>query len=201
MMQNVFNPLAWYWNVGGSPSQVYSSASNSYVAVTDDDYLAWVAVHGTPTPIATEAEIWPYVQGRVPEWCFDGKTFAQPAIGAYMPAQLIAYANVKQWAVATAGKVVVIGGVPIPFATSDTSLNLMNGKVARLAQPNPPDVVNWQTAPDSFTAIAAADFASAATQVADFVQATFDKLETVIAGIKAGTITTPDAINAAFARV
>ena len=30
-----YNPANWYWAVGGSTTQVYASASNSVVAVSD----------------------------------------------------------------------------------------------------------------------------------------------------------------------
>jgi hypothetical protein len=41
----------WYWVVGGS--QVYSSASASYVPATDTTYAAWLAAGGVPTKITT----------------------------------------------------------------------------------------------------------------------------------------------------
>jgi hypothetical protein len=43
----------WYWFVAGDTSQVYSSASHSYVAVADSTYQAWLADGGITTNIAT----------------------------------------------------------------------------------------------------------------------------------------------------
>ena len=55
-------------------------------------------------------------------------------------AQLVAYANAHQWALATGGYTVTLTPVgattaqAITFATDTTSLSLMDGKVARLGQ-------------------------------------------------------------------
>lgn len=46
-----YNPSNWYWIVDGSTSQVYSSASDSYVATTDSTYEAWLAAGNVPTKI------------------------------------------------------------------------------------------------------------------------------------------------------
>jgi hypothetical protein len=43
----------WYWFVAGDTSQVYSSASHSYVAVADSTYQAWLTDGGITTSIAT----------------------------------------------------------------------------------------------------------------------------------------------------
>src|ERR1019366_6157193 len=108
MVYIMFNPQDWYWAVAGSSStQVYSSASNTYVPIEDAAYVAWQAVQGgAATAISNEAEIWPYVS-RQPllrqAWLFNGTTFAQPSAGSYTAAQLIAYANTKQSAIMNGG--------------------------------------------------------------------------------------------------
>lgn len=48
-----YTPGNWYWIVGGSSSQVYSSAVNNFVPVSDAAYSAWLAVGNTPTKIDT----------------------------------------------------------------------------------------------------------------------------------------------------
>ena len=129
-------------------------------------------------------------------------TPAQLAAIAAMPdpapskAQLLAYANTKQWALATGGHTVTVGGSPHVFATDAVSLTMMGGKVARLAQPSPPASFNWQTPDGAWLTIAAGDFPAVATACADFVQATFDALKTVEAQVAAGTITTLAQIDA-----
>jgi hypothetical protein len=116
-------------------------------------------------------------------------------------ADLIAYANAKQWAVATGGRVVTINGTPTPIATTMDSMELMSGKVQRLHQADPPETVNWQTGPTTFMQIAAADFEAMATGLADFFQATFDALPAVFDGITGGMITTTVQIDAVFAAI
>ena len=56
-MSNPYNPANWYWVVGGSTTQVYSSAEATYVAVTDTTYQAWLAEGNAPTQIDTDAHL------------------------------------------------------------------------------------------------------------------------------------------------
>lgn len=111
-------------------------------------------------------------------------------------AMLLAYANAKQWALATGGYTIMVNSAPLVFPSDVVSMGLITGKAARLAQPNPPASFDWQT-PTGFVTIAAADFISVATQIADFVQSTFTALAVVFAAIEAGTITTNAEVDAA----
>ena len=52
-----YNPRNWYWAVGGSTTQVYSSAGTAYVPIADATYEAWLAAGGMPTIIDTEANL------------------------------------------------------------------------------------------------------------------------------------------------
>lgn len=60
-MSENYQPTNWYWDVAGSvagsPNEVWSSASKSYVSTTDPTYLAWVAEGNTATEVATEDEL------------------------------------------------------------------------------------------------------------------------------------------------
>lgn len=105
---------------------------------------------------------------------------AQPSVP-----ELLAYANAKQWALATGGFVYTPpGGSPYPrFVTTVDALSLMAGKVQRLDQPSPPVSFLWQFDAVTFVAIPAADFTAAAVACADFVQETFDTLAEVTARI------------------
>lgn len=49
-----YTPKNWYWIVGGSTTQVYSSAARAYVSIADSAYAAWVAAGGIPTKIDTD---------------------------------------------------------------------------------------------------------------------------------------------------
>lgn len=128
-----------------------------------------------------------------------GGTYTPPPAPPPPPVDLVAYANARQWATATGGRVLMIAGAPVPFSTSDTSMGLITGKAARFQQANPPASVQWQTGETSFVTIAAADFMTAATQIADFVQSTFDALPGIFADIASGKITTPAQIDQRFA--
>lgn len=56
-MPKPYNPENWYWIVGGSATQVYSSAAGNYVPVADPTYVAWKEDGTVPTPILNEAEL------------------------------------------------------------------------------------------------------------------------------------------------
>jgi hypothetical protein len=62
-----FDPANWYWIVGGSTSQVYSTTFASYVSVTDATYLTWLSANPShqPSRVATEQQLWDYLHGRV----------------------------------------------------------------------------------------------------------------------------------------
>lgn len=122
--------------------------------------------------------------------------FSAPPASAATQAQLLAYANAKQWALASGGYMVTIAGQALLFATDLTSQALITGKAVRFGQANPPASVDWQF-PSGFVTIAAADFMSAAIRVADFIQATFNTLQVVLAAIASGSITTTAQIDAA----
>lgn len=200
-----YNPIDWYWIVGGNTSKFYSSKRNIYVAPTDADYVAWASgVTNAGTPIDSEASLAAVLQAQapalIPAWMFDptgATTFVQPAAGQYTTSQLSRYANLKQWTIAIGGYTATVAGTARLFETDTTSMLLITGKQARLGQPNPPTTINWQFPTVGFVSIAAADFTTAATKIADFVQATFDYLDTVLINITNGTLTSTAAIDAA----
>ena len=51
-MATFYTPQPWYWIVAGSTTQVWSSASFSYVAVSNSTYTKWLAKH-SPSVIAS----------------------------------------------------------------------------------------------------------------------------------------------------
>jgi hypothetical protein len=63
---NNYNPSNWYWAVGGSTSQVWSSAAAAYVPATDATYAAWLAAGNAPTPIDSEASLATVLQAAYP---------------------------------------------------------------------------------------------------------------------------------------
>lgn len=126
-------------------------------------------------------------------WTYADSAFVPPPV---TQARLLAYANQKQWSLATGGYTITVNSAALVFPTDVVSMGLITGKAARVAQPNPPASFEWQT-PTGFVTIAAADFISVATQIADFVQATFNALAIVFAAIEAGATTTTAEIDAA----
>lgn len=51
-----YNPLNWYWQVGGVTTQFWSSKTMSYVSSSNSTYVAW-AVNNKPTPIANAGSL------------------------------------------------------------------------------------------------------------------------------------------------
>jgi hypothetical protein len=56
-MPDLFDPAKWYWKVAGDAAQVYSSASGTYVPVSNPAYVAWLANDNLPIPIDSEASL------------------------------------------------------------------------------------------------------------------------------------------------
>jgi hypothetical protein len=178
-----YNPVDWYWIVADDQSKVWSSARAGYVSANDEAFVLWTAGGNLPTRIASIEEL--------------SDVFA----AQYPAGMLTTYANARQWSLATSGRVVQLGGRALPFKTDPESLALINGKAYRLSMPGSPTTVNWQIGPTEFVPIAASDFTAIAIEIADWVQATFDALPAIFAGIEAGSITTTAQIDAALAAV
>jgi hypothetical protein len=177
----------WYWMVQDhSTFGVFSSARGVYVPQNDPAFIAWAELNGSAFSIDTEANLIAMLSVRAPG------VVVQTVQG------LTGYANAKQWSLATAGFTVPIGGKNITFTTDEISMALITGKAVRFMQPGAPASTQWQTGPTTFITIAAADFLTAATAIADFMQSTFDKLAVVLSGIAAGTITTKAGVDAGF---
>ncbi|WP_316185934.1 MULTISPECIES: DUF4376 domain-containing protein [unclassified Bradyrhizobium] len=190
-----FQPRNWYWIVAGNPG-VYSSASNVYVPATDPVYLAWLAAGFAPGRIASEAEIWPYVAGFLPDWLFNSGTFAQPGAGIYSTAQLVAYAASVRYAREIAG--INVNGVSV--TTDRQSQAMINGGF-NMALHDPTFTTQWKTASGGFIQVDAPTMIAIATGVGQHVAVCFAKEAAVIAGIAAGTIKVPAEIDSAFAGI
>lgn len=185
----------WYWIVGGSTTQVYSSLRNVYVPTSDADYQAWLAVNSGAPNIASEADIWYYVGDLLPPWLFNGATFAQPAVGAYTSAQLKGYAANARYNKEVGGT--TVSGVAYP---TDRETQAKMTAAVLLAQVNPAATFKWKLADGSFSeTLDAAGMISVASTVGAFVNGLFTTEQTVGAAIAAGTITTAAQVDAAFA--
>lgn len=184
-----YNPRDHYWLA--SDGRLFSSARSAIVPSSDATFAEWTVAGGFPT-------VWP--RDEAGNQTTDALQDVLTPYGIF--ADLVAYANAKQWELATSGYTTTIGGKSLTFATDINSQALLGGKVARLGQANPPTSVNWQFE-TGFVTLAAADFVAAAIKIADFVQATFDALKTIEAEIAASppTIKAPADVDAALAAV
>jgi hypothetical protein len=188
----------WYWVVGSSNSEVYSSATNTYVSIADATYVAWLANGNSPSRIFNEVELWGALAVNAPgllaDWLFDGATFVQPSPGLYTKKQLAAYAASVRYNKEVGGT--VISGVPY-LTDRETQAKLTSA--ALMMQVNPAATIQWKGADGSFVTLDAAGMLSLASAVGAFVQTCFGTEATVLAAIEADTITSLADIDAAFA--
>lgn len=108
-----YNPANWYWAVGGSATQVWSSARAQYVPVSDADYQAWIAnVYPAPTPIPNATELYNVLMDQwTPSAQSPGvqvKSTATPALSGTYAIDVAATANLS--ALSTG----IAAGKPIP---------------------------------------------------------------------------------------
>jgi hypothetical protein len=61
----MYNPANWYWVVGGTASQVWSSARLQFVSSTDATYQAWLAAGNMATAIDSVADLGMVMQIQV----------------------------------------------------------------------------------------------------------------------------------------
>lgn len=54
MLAPIINLPNWYWIVGGSNTQVYSTAAGDYVAATDPTYQSWLSNGNTASRVDSE---------------------------------------------------------------------------------------------------------------------------------------------------
>jgi hypothetical protein len=73
-----YNPFDWYWIVGGSTIQAYSSkaSARNYISVADPAFVTWSADGTIPTTIDTESNLGavlaPYLLRPIPQGILDG---------------------------------------------------------------------------------------------------------------------------------
>jgi hypothetical protein len=177
-----YNPKDWYWIVAGSTTQVFSSARQAYVPVTDATYLAWRELN-FPTQIISEAELIAVLEQQAP--------------GVVLPsnAGLIGYAIGKQQAIAAGGiSVAISSSVTIEASTDTASLALLSTAVA-VAQSNPSATTPWVQKNGTPVSLNAGEVLEILAAVSAFIQSTFATLSAVIAAINGGTITTRNQVD------
>lgn len=189
-----------YWIIGGSTTDVYSSASNTLVPVADTGYVAWSA-NNTASPIASAVELAAVLQAHgspLPAWLFNANdTFIQPTPTTYTHGQLAAYAADARYRHASGG-VIIASLSPVAFLTDPVSRNTIDS-AHNYAMANPGHITDWKLSDGSFVKLTEAQLATVLQDVAGFVQSCFTCESNTSASINGGTITTLAQINAAFA--
>jgi hypothetical protein len=190
-----------YWIVGGSTTDVYSSATNTMVAASDQAYIDWAAIHAA-SPIASEPELAEVIKAYnvLPAWLLNAPTFVQPTPTTYTKGQLAAYAADARYRHASGGVAVTSLGGAVPFLTDPVSRNTIDS-AHNYAVANPGHVTDWKLSDGSFIKLSEAQLATLLQDVAGFVQSCFTCESSTVTSINAGTITTLAQIDAAFAAI
>jgi hypothetical protein len=178
-----YNASDWYWCVGGSTTQVFSSARQIYVPASDGVYQNWLSTGKRASQIASEAELL--------------AVLATSAPGVVLPsaAGLVAYAQKKQAAIAAGGISVALSSSVVVEASTDAgSLALLNTAVA-LAQATPSATTPWVQENGTPVSLNAGEVLQIFEAAAAFIQSTFATLSAVIAAINGGTITTRNQVD------
>ncbi|CAL8972927.1 hypothetical protein RHODGE_RHODGE_01042 [Rhodoplanes serenus] len=178
----IWTPQDHYWIVAGDETRVWSSARGDYVPTNDAPYTAWREAGGVATRISTEQDL----------------TDVLALYGLRGPhVDLAAYAADARWRRETGGT--TWRGWPIH--TDATSQTKYLAELQAISLGVRDDGDGWKFADGAFRAVSNADFSALATAARAHVRACFAAEAAVLAGIAAGTITTPAEIDAAFAAV
>jgi hypothetical protein len=189
------NPFVHYWAIGGSETEVYSSAANSMVPVDDPDYLAWGR---TATPIPSEAELADVLKAYpvIKPWLFNAAdSFIQPAAGVYSAPQLKAYSDDARWRKEQGGIVTTAG---FPIKTDDRAQAKITG-VWSAASIQPDVITPWHCADGTVVQLDAAGMTAMHDDLLTHFNDCFSISADNYTAIDAGTMTTLEEIDAAFA--
>jgi hypothetical protein len=172
----IYDPRDWYWIVAGDTSKAWSSASAGYVDIDDVAYAAWLGAGGGPTRIGSLAEL--------------AEVFAVQ----YPGGMLLTYAADLRWRKETGG--ITVGGVPI-LTDDRAQLKVAGARIGADADPEFTTV--WDGADGGSYPIDAATVIAISNAVLAHVNECFKTYSTIKGDIDAGTITTREDIDTAFA--
>lgn len=194
----MINPQDWYWVVGGSTTQVYSSKRNIYVPLSDTAYLTWLTVHPAASIAADETDLWYYVKDFQPWWMWDavGKIVSQPSAGAWRQAQLAQY-NSDTRTRKVAGGMTAAG---IPVKTDDVSRGFINDARTH-ADANASYTTQWYGSDGNFYPADAATIITMSDAVTTHTTNCYLIFSNVATEIIQSTITTTAQIDTAYAGV
>jgi hypothetical protein len=192
------NILNHYWIIADSTTDVYSSASNTLVPVSNQEYVAWSASN-TPSTIVNEAELAGALQAngsQLPAWLFTAPSFIQPTPATYSQDQLIAY-TAKARRDKQGGDIVVNG---LPFSTDPVTLGSLNSAYI-YTQAKTGDTFSWKLPDGTFITLSKTDIEALQNAVSAFGQDCFVCEDATTTKIESGTITDLPAIDAEFAAI
>ena len=196
------NVLDHYWIIAGSATEVYSSATNTLVPVTDSNYTDW-STSNTASNIVSEAELAEVLRAHgspLPAWLYTASdTFIQPTPTTYRHGQLAAYAAYVRYNLASGG-VTISSLSAVPFLTDPTSRNTVNSAY-QYAQANPAHITDWKMSDGGFIQLSNTQMATANNDMTVFVQSCFTCEGNTVGSINSGAITTLAQIDAAFAAI
>jgi ferric-dicitrate binding protein FerR (iron transport regulator) len=197
----MFNPRDWYWYVGGDTAQAYSSKRNIYVdPASDADYAAWAAANGPhPAAVANESEIWFYLKDFAPAWLWNGTTMSQPTPTTWSKEQLAGYAADARFNRASAG-IIITSLSPVAFLSDPVSRNAVNS-AHDYVEANPAATVKWKMSDGSFVQLDKTTLTSVMMDMSAYVESCFAGESNTADAINAGSITTLEEIDDAFAAI
>jgi hypothetical protein len=177
----MYDASNWYWCVGGDASNVWSSKRAMSVPIDDAEYTAWLAAVGGPSPLATMQELYDLLAGQFPAG----------SLQTYNPDARFSRASVG---------VIVTSLSPVAFNTDVVSRNTINSTYTYLIAKGSGSV-EWKMSDGSFVTLDGAQITTLMNSVAAFVQACFDCESNNQAAIGAGSLTTLQQIDDAFAAI
>jgi hypothetical protein len=185
----------WYWFVGGSTTQVYSSARNIYVdPASDANFQTWKGIYGPNPAIAdNEADIWNHVQYVLPLWLWNGTTMSQPGAGLYTKDQLGNY-NANARLDKVNGGMTAAG---IPIKTDDRSRQFVAAG-RQMAEADSSFTTQWYGSDGNFYPVDAPTMISMSTALGNHTNSCYDVFKTTTDGINNNTITTLAQIDNAY---
>jgi len=186
-----------YWIIGGSSSEVYSSATNTMVPSSDAAYVAWTEVNQVSQIPSVEELVQPLQANgsRLPSWIFNAPSFIQPATGAYDAEQLKAYNDDARWRKEQGGLTTTAG---FPIKTDDRAQAKITGVYAA-SKESPAVVTPWHAADGTVHELDATGMYNLNADLLTHINNCFSISADNYAAIDAGTITTLEQIDSAYA--
>jgi hypothetical protein len=187
-----------YWIVGGSTTEVYSSATNTMVPVADVDYAAWVAAGNTAPAVSDNDDLATVLRAygsQLPAWLLTS-TVVQPTPDTYSKEQLVAY-TAEARRKKMEGDIIVNG---IRFSTDPLTLGSLNSAYV-YTQTDAAALFAWKLPDGSFVTLDKADTDALHAASNRFTQDCFACEDATLSKIETDVATNLETIDAAFAAV